>query len=59
MDANAVIILILAVAIGGACVRLYKEKKRGSRCIGCATGDCCHAGNGSHASCRHREGAEL
>ena len=43
--ANIVVILILAAAITGACVYIYKEKKKGRHCIGCPmAGNCakCH-----------------
>ncbi|MCR5331799.1 MAG: FeoB-associated Cys-rich membrane protein [Lachnospiraceae bacterium] len=33
--ANIVIIIILLAMIGGACVYIHKEKKKGRHCIGC------------------------
>ncbi|MBO4954413.1 MAG: FeoB-associated Cys-rich membrane protein [Clostridia bacterium] len=32
---NAIIILILAVIIGGIVWYLYRQKKQGAKCIGC------------------------
>ncbi len=32
---NLIIIAVLAVLIGGACLYLYKAKKKGQACIGC------------------------
>lgn len=32
---NAVIILVLALVIGGAIFYIYQAKKRGQKCIGC------------------------
>jgi hypothetical protein len=32
---NLIIILMLLLLIGLACAYLYREKKRGSHCIGC------------------------
>lgn len=32
---NIVIILVLAVILGGAGIYIYKSKKRGEACIGC------------------------
>jgi len=33
--ANIVIILIVLILVGAACYYIYREKKRGRRCIGC------------------------
>jgi len=39
--ANAVIIIILLILIPLACLYIYKEKKKGSHCIGCPmAGNC-------------------
>jgi len=46
--ANAVIILIMAVILTGACLYIYKEKKKGRRCIGCPMAGKCP----KHAACR-------
>lgn len=32
---NIIIILVLAVIIGGALMYMYRAKKRGEKCIGC------------------------
>ncbi len=46
--ANAVIILIMAVILTVACLYIYKEKKKGRRCIGCPMAGKCP----KHAACR-------
>ena len=45
--ANAVIILIMAVILTGACLYIYKEKKKGRHCIGCPMAGKCP----KHAAC--------
>ena len=51
---NVIIIAVLAVIIGFAGCYVYKEKKRGVRCIGCPEGGscsgCCGCG-GEESSC--------
>ncbi|MCR4896225.1 MAG: FeoB-associated Cys-rich membrane protein [Lachnospiraceae bacterium] len=47
--ADIIIILILAAALGGACLYIYRERKKGRHCIGCPmAGNCprhsCNAG---------------
>ena len=52
--ANITVILVLAVIIGGASLYIYKEKKSGTKCIGCPAGKTC-GGNcsGCAGSCAH------
>lgn len=39
--ANAIIVLILVIAVSGAIGYIYKEKKKGRHCIGCPmAGNC-------------------
>lgn len=38
--ANVVIIAILVAVVGWACYYIYKEKKKGRRCIGCPNSGC-------------------
>ncbi len=42
--ANAIIILILLLLVGGAVRYMIKAKKNGARCIGCSAGGCCSGG---------------
>lgn len=35
---NLVLILVLALAVGGAAAYLIRAKKRGVRCVGCPSG---------------------
>ena len=55
---NIIVILIVAVIIGFAIHYIYKEKKRGVKCIGCPEGTtcsgCCAGCSGhccGHANC--------
>ena len=38
---NVIIVLILALILGGAGLYVYKAKKRGAKCIGCPDGGNC------------------
>ncbi len=39
--ADIVIVFILLAAVSGACLYIYREKKKGRHCIGCPmAGDC-------------------
>ena len=40
---NVIVIVVLAVVIGLAVRYVYKEKKKGKKCIGCPYGDSCSA----------------
>ncbi len=55
--ANIVIIVILVAAVTGACVYIYKEKKKGRHCIGCPMAASCPKKNltGVVNSCDTRE----
>lgn len=49
--ADLIIVAVLVVLVGAAMLYIRKEKKKGTRCIGCpAAGTCAHAksGCGSH-----------
>ena len=45
---NLIVILVLAVVIGGAALYIYKAKKHGVKCIGCPSAKHC----GSCPSCQ-------
>lgn len=49
--ANIIVGMSLILILGMACRYLYREKKRGARCIGCPSGGSC---TGS-CSCHSRE----
>jgi len=54
---NLIVFVIVAVIVGGAGLYIYKEKKRGVKCIGCPAGKKCGAcceGCASRSSC-HQE----
>lgn len=62
--ANFIIIAILIVLVGSACFYIWKEKKKGNKCIGCpmsANGSCqghCaskFADYERHGSCRNMD----
>lgn len=38
---NLIVIGILLVLVGAAVFYIWKEKKRGTRCIGCPSAGCC------------------
>lgn len=50
--ANLIIILILAAIVGAAAIYIYKEKKKGNRCIGCPAAGTCPRAGACHASSR-------
>ena len=39
---NFIIIIALVLIVGSASYYLYKEKKKGRKCIGCPSGGCCN-----------------
>lgn len=39
---NFIIIIALVLIVGSASYYLYKEKKKGRKCIGCPGGGCCN-----------------
>lgn len=51
---NLITFLVIAAIVGGAGIYIYKEKKRGVKCIGCPWAETCGkqtACSGSCASC--------
>lgn len=48
---NLIIIAILVVLVGAACLYIIKQKKKGNKCIGCSASGCCNGGcNGDGGS---------
>lgn len=48
---NLIVVGILFVLIGAAVLYIWKEKKKGTRCIGCPAAGCCSkkgCGNTTH-----------
>ncbi|MCR4658247.1 MAG: hypothetical protein K5770_18760 [Lachnospiraceae bacterium] len=39
---NLIVIAILVFAVTGACLYIYREKKKGRHCIGCPMAGNCH-----------------
>lgn len=49
---NVIVIVILAALIGGAIWYIVKEKKKGTKCIGCPyAGSCATKAEGGSCSC--------
>ena len=48
---DLIIILILIMIVGAAVAYIVKEKKRGTRCIGCPAGGNCPSRKGGHSKC--------
>lgn len=38
--ADIIVIIILVIVIGLAVLFIYREKKKGRKCIGCSSSDC-------------------
>ena len=49
--ADLIVIGILIVIIGSALFYIVKEKKRGTRCIGCPAAGNCPSRNGGQSKC--------
>ena len=57
--ADFIIAIVLLLIIGAALAYIIKEKKRGTRCIGCpAGGSCSHAAGGCGGCNGHAEGTQ-
>ena len=48
---NLIIIVVVAAIIGFASLYIYKEKKRGVKCIGCPNGCSCSGSCGGNCGC--------
>jgi len=48
---NAIIITVLIVIVSAVSIYIYKEKKKGRKCIGCPYSGTCGTGNGSSCGC--------
>ena len=48
---NLILILVLAVIIGGAALYIWKAKKSGVKCIGCPDNEQCSGVCGSCSGC--------
>ena len=49
--ANLVVGLILILLIAAAVMYIIKEKKKGTRCIGCSAAGCCSSKSHGGCSC--------
>lgn len=45
-------ILIIVLIVGGVCFYLYKQKKRGRKCIGCPYCDACSSAKSGSGCCQ-------
>lgn len=52
---DIIAIAIVAVALGGAIAYIVRAKKRGAKCIGCPSADCCGK---AHCSCTGSDGSK-
>ena len=48
---DLIIIVIVAVLVGGALAYIRKEKKRGVRCVGCSPGSTCGGSCSTNCGC--------
>ncbi|MBE7047545.1 MAG: FeoB-associated Cys-rich membrane protein [Ruminococcaceae bacterium] len=48
---NIIIIIILALILGGALWYIIRSKKNGNKCIGCPYGKMCQSGKNNNAPC--------
>ena len=48
---NVILIIVLAVILGGAVAYIVRAKKRGAKCIGCPAAGSCGAKKGSCGGC--------
>lgn len=46
---NFIFTVILVAAVGLAVRYIIKEKKRGVKCVGCPSADCCCTGSADHS----------
>ena len=49
---DVVLILLLLLSVGGAITYVVKEKKNGTKCIGCPASAACGAKKGGPSACR-------
>ncbi len=47
---NIIVIAIIVAILGGAIFYIIREKKRGTKCIGCPAGKSCSSGTSSSSS---------
>ena len=48
---NLIVILILILVIGMALYYIIKQKKNGTKCIGCPMGGCCPSKGDGNCNC--------
>lgn len=48
---DLIVVGILIMIVGAAIAYIVKEKKRGTRCIGCPAAGNCPSRNGGHSKC--------
>jgi len=56
---TAIVVIILAVILGGAVAYIYKAKKRGVKCIGCPHGATCGKNAGQCGGCSGCSGCSV
>ncbi len=48
---NIIVIAIIVVILGGAIFYIVREKKRGTKCIGCVAGKSCSSASPKSGGC--------
>ncbi len=48
---NAVLVIIIVAAVGGALAYIIKAKKNGARCVGCSAAGCNCTGKNKKCNC--------
>ena len=50
---NIIILLVVGLIVAGAAGYIWKQKKKGVKCIGCPDGESCGGKCGSCSGCGH------
>lgn len=50
--ADIIVVMIILFIVGAAVVYIVKEKKRGTKCIGCPAANTCPSANAGKCSCK-------
>ena len=50
--ADIIVVMIILFIVGAAVVYIVKEKKRGTKCIGCPVANTCPSANAGKCSCK-------
>lgn len=56
--ADVIVIMIIVLIVGVAVGYIVKEKKRGTKCIGCPAASSCPSANAGKCSCKSQDHIE-